>query len=81
MKIPKILKKSKLKRILEKHRKFINSEAYIKLIETECSIKDIFRKESKKCKHFKSMDDLASFCMHKKRKTELCGLFTCPLRK
>ena len=75
-------KKPKLKQILEKYTKLVESEVFQMVREQEDNITKLFDKECENtCKHFEIKEDfpIDRICTHKKG-TGICDIWICPLR-
>lgn len=82
MNIIPLFKKPKLKQILIKYTKLVESEAFIKLKDLEMEIIKMFDEECQKsCKFFELKEEypLERFCIHKKG-TGVCDIWLCPRR-
>ena len=77
-----LFKKPKLKQILIKYNKLVESESFIRLREMENELTKMFYNECKSnCKSYELREEhpLEQFCTHKKG-TGICDIWICPLR-
>ena len=67
-------RKTKLKKILEKHRKLLTSDAFKNMIALHDQLMNLFDTEKVKCRHYQDGN-----CKHKNGDRD-CFILSCPFR-